>query len=258
MPPSTADALEPGPPLLQIDGATATITLRRPDHANRLEPLDLGVLHQHIAAVNAAPVLVLKLTALGRHFCSGYDIASIAGALPEARFDAMVDAVEDCRAVTIAVIHGGVHGGATDLALACDFRLGTGRAEMSMPAARLGLHFYRRGLERYVSRLGVDTAKRLFLTADRLDATAMRDCGFLTELVADEALATRAEALSQRLAAMAPLALLGMKKHLNHITRGTLDAAALEADIVRTLASNDLREGALAWREKRPARFTGT
>jgi enoyl-CoA hydratase/carnithine racemase len=58
----------------------------------------------------------------------------------------MVDAVEQCRAVTIVAIQGGVYGGATDLALACDFRVGSMAADMFMPAARLGLHFYASGL----------------------------------------------------------------------------------------------------------------
>ena len=50
----------------------------------------------------------------------------------------VLNALEDCRAVTIAEIQGGVYGGGTDLALACDFRLGTDAVEMFMPAARLG------------------------------------------------------------------------------------------------------------------------
>ena len=241
-----------------MDGAIATITLRRPAHANRLEPQDLEVLRGHLAQVEAGPALVLKLQASGPYFCSGFDISRIGPQEGGARFEQMVDALENCRAVTIAVLHGGVYGGATDLALACDFRVGSPRTEMFMPAARLGLHFYRGGLERYVSRLGVDTAKRLFLTAETLDARAMRACGFLTELVADDAaLHARVQALAGAVAGMAPLAVTGMKKHLNRIARGTLDAAELEADIARTLASDDLREGGLAWREKRAPRFSG-
>ena len=65
------------------------------------------------------------------------------------RFEALADAVEQARPITIAVLHGGVYGGATDLALACDFRLGAPATEMFVPAARLGLLFYRSGLERY-------------------------------------------------------------------------------------------------------------
>lgn len=245
-------------PELAVDGAVATITLRRPEQANRLEPDDLAVIRSHLAAVDAdAAVRVLRLCSTGRHFCSGYDIGRI-GAARVVHFDEMVNALEDTRPVTIAVLQGGVYGGATDLALACDFRLGVQGIEMFMPAARLGLHFYRRGLERYVTRLGLDTAKRLFLTAERLDAAEMKAVGFLTHLAADAAaLQAEAERLSGVLAGMAPLALLPMKKNLNRIARGVLDAAELQQDIARAAASADLAEGRAAWAEKRPPRFRG-
>ena len=244
-------------PELRIDGAVATITLRRPQQANRLEPDDLTAICGHVAQVNAQPaVSVLRLQAGGKTFCAGYDIGRIGGARPVA-FEDMVNAVEDARPVTIALLQGGVYGGATDLALACDFRLGSTATEMFMPAASLGLHFYRRGLERYVSRLGVDQAKRLFLTAEKIDAREMQAIGFLTQLVEPDALHAAADALTRTLSAMAPLAVTGMKKHLNRIARGALDAAELQRDIERAAASRDLQEGRAAWAEKRPPRFTG-
>jgi enoyl-CoA hydratase/carnithine racemase len=244
-------------PELTIEDHVATITLRRAKQANRLDPDDLAVLAGHVATVNARDeVLVLRLQAHGKYFCSGYDIGQIGGPR-ELTFEQMVDAFEDARPVTIAVLQGGVYGGATDLALACDFRIGTPAVDMFMPAARLGLHFYQRGLERYVSRLGVNMSKRLFLTAEKMGADEMHACGFLTHLVAADDLTATADQLTQTLAGMAPLALLGMKKHLTRIARGVLDTADLQRDIARAAQSDDLKEGAAAWAAKRPARFSG-
>ena len=249
--------LSTGVPVLRIDGAVATLTLRRPQQANRLEPADLLAISEHVAVVNATPeVLVLRIEAGGKTFCAGYDIGSIGGARPVA-FEDMVNALEDARPVTLALLQGGVYGGATDLALACDFRLGSPATEMFMPAARLGLHFYRRGLERYVSRLGVDQAKRLFLSGEKIDAAEMKAIGFLTHLVPVDALSSTADRLTATLAGMAPLALLGMKKNLNRIARGALDAEDLRRDVERSAASRDLQEGRAAWAEKRAPRFTG-
>jgi len=246
-----------GSPELTIDGAIATITLRRPDQANRLTADDLGHLGALIDDVNARDeVLVLQLRGSGKYFCSGYDIASIGGGR-KIDFEAIVDALEAARPVTIAVLHGGVYGGATDLALACDFRVGAHGIDMFMPAARLGLHYYRSGLERYVSRLGVDNAKLLFLTAQRLDAAAMKSIGYLTQLVDAAQLEAEVARLADACAAMAPIPLLGMKRHLNAIARGTLDVASLQADMQRAYESADLREGRAAWAEKRTPHFIG-
>jgi enoyl-CoA hydratase len=249
----------PSTPALDIATPVATLTLRRPENANRLEPDDLISIAAHLGTVNRDPsILVLLIRGEGKHFCSGYDIASLVSQSGDpVGFEAMADAVEASRPVTIAVVQGGAYGGGTDLALACDFRIGTHAAEMFMPAARLGLHYYRGGLERYVTRLGLDVAKRIFLTGERLDAHAMLACGFLTDLVSADELTASVERRVEALTAMAPLALLGMKKHLNRIARGALDAEALRADIARAAASEDLREGAAAWTAKRQPKFSG-
>lgn len=247
-------------PLLRIAGPLARITLRRPRVANRLELADLRALGEQLAQVEAAPeVHVLLLDAQGRHFCSGFHIDAVAPDVDAgALFEALANAWENARPVTVAAIQGGVYGGATDLALACDFRLGTRACEMFVPAARLGLHFYRGGLERYVNRLGPAAAKQVLLAGQTLDAEAMRACGFLDQLLDDgAALDAAVAALTERLLAAAPLALLGMKKHLNAIAAGRLDPAALAADIERAKASEDLAEGVRAWQEKRAPRFTG-
>ena len=129
---------------------------------------------------------------------------------------------------------------------------------MFVPAARLGLHFYRGGLQRYVSRLGVNWAKRVLLAGEKLDAQAMLASGFLQRLLPDgAALQEAASDLCGQLAAMAPLAAQGMKKHLNAIADGRLDSTALQADIDRSSASSDLVEGVSAWQAKREPRFKG-
>lgn len=249
-----------GSPVLTVQGHVATITFNKPDHANRLDPGDLAVLRRHLASVNADErILVLRFVGRGKYFCSGYDISSLADAEAPSSlyFGETIDLIEQVRPVTIAAIQGGVYGGGTDLSLACDFRIGSGQANMFMPATRLGLHFYPGGLQRYVSRLGLNTAKRLFLTAEKIDAAEMLRIGFLTELVEAPALEHRVDALTAVLLDMAPIALVGVKKHLNLIAQGILRTDEIEAMVHRSENSQDIAEGARAWKEKRPPRFTG-
>ncbi|MCK8784919.1 enoyl-CoA hydratase-related protein [Roseomonas sp. NAR14] len=252
-------ASPPGAPTLTVEGMRATIRLNRPEVHNRIEPADLVTLTALLAQVEADPALrVLVLAAGGKSFSSGFHIGELGqGQADENAFGDMVDRLEALRLPTICALQGGVYGGSTDLALACDFRIGVTGIRMFMPAARLGLHYYRSGMQRYVSRLGVDVAKHLFLTAEPLDAEAMRRVGFLTELVAPDRLAARVEELAGTLAANAPLAVQGMKRSLNAIALGGFDPAVIEASQQAAKRSADLAEGRAAWLEKRAPRFTG-
>ncbi|HNZ90534.1 MAG TPA: enoyl-CoA hydratase/isomerase family protein [Acidovorax sp.] len=246
-------------PSLELHEHVASITLRRPQAANKLAPEDLPALIAHMETINQRDdIRVVVLRSEGKYFCSGYDISEVKNSqVKGSSFGEMVDAIEQCRAVTVAAVQGGVYGGATDLALACDFRVGSTAAEMFMPAARLGLHFYQGGLERYVTRLGLDTAKRLFLTCERLNALEMKACGFLTHLVDPDVLQVTVQGLVDTLGAMAPLPLFGMKKHLNLIARGLHNPEAIAQEVLRTVQSEDLQEGGAAWREKRKPVFKG-
>ncbi|HEY0956992.1 MAG TPA: enoyl-CoA hydratase/isomerase family protein [Roseateles sp.] len=246
-------------PLLEVGDGVARITLRRPRQANRLAVEDLDTLRGFIDAVNAdTAVRVLVLAGEGRHFCSGFDLGALGAVDAGARFGELADALEAARPITIARLHGGVYGGAADLALACDFRLAGPAVEMFVPAARIGLHFYAGGLQRFVNRLGLATAKQVLLAGRTLDAAALLGCGYLDQLLVDEATLDAAmAALTEQLLAMAPLALLPMKQHLNAIAAGRLDEQRLAADIVKARDSADLAEGQAAWAGKRPAQFKG-
>ncbi|HEY9106075.1 MAG TPA: enoyl-CoA hydratase/isomerase family protein [Roseateles sp.] len=246
-------------PLLEVADGVARITLRRPRQANRLAIDDLGVLRGFLDEVNAnVAVRVLVLAGEGKHFCSGFDLGALGAIDAGARFGELADALEAARPITVARLHGGVYGGAADLALACDFRLGAPAVDMFVPAARIGLHFYVGGLRRFVDRLGLATAKQVLLAGRTLDAAALLGCGYLDQLLPDvDTLDAAVAALTDQLLAMAPLALLPMKQHLNAIVAGRLDENRLAADILKARDSADLIEGQAAWAEKRQAKFKG-
>ena len=251
-----------GPPTLAADGAVATIQLNRPSVHNRMEPEDLTALNGLMNQVDADPALrVLVLTATGRSFSSGFNIGKINGGDGDeggdGSFDRVADRLERFRLPTICALNGGVYGGSTDMALACDFRIGVEGMAMFMPAAKLGLHYYAGGLRRYVSRLGLNAAKRLFLQAQKIDTAELLRIGYLDEAVPAERLAPRAMELAAILAANAPIAVQGMKRCLNDIARGEPDLDLIAANQARSRGSADLAEGRAAWLEKRAPRFTG-
>lgn len=250
-----------GLPRLEIDGARATIHLDRPSHLNRLHREDLLALQRHFEQLGADPaVRVLVLTARGRVFCAGYHLGELAtgSATDDPRlFERTVDALERLSLPTVCALNGSVYGGATDLALACDFRVGVQGMELRMPAARLGLHYYPSGLQRYVSRLGLAAAKRLFLLAEAVSDDDLLSIGYLDRLAEPHALDAAVDGLVDALAAGAPLALAGMKRSLDEIARAAMSVEAIREREARCAASRDLREGILAWQQRRAPRFTG-
>ncbi|CAM4066423.1 enoyl-CoA hydratase/isomerase family protein [Bordetella tumulicola] len=253
-------------PVLSIEGAVATIRLNRPAQANRIEPDDQDALIQHCQRIATDPhIRAVILTGTGKHFSAGADLTTLlesGDATPDATvtinpFAVMVDAVEHLPQPVICALNGGIYGGATDLALACDLRLGTPAVKMFMPAARLGLHYYIGGMRRYVSRLGFNTAKRLFLFAETLDAEQMLATGFIDRIVPADQLQDAAREAAFTVAGMAPLAVQGMKAALNDLAQERLDPDAFALRETQCLRSSDIREGVAAWKEKRPPRFEG-
>jgi enoyl-CoA hydratase len=251
-------------PVLELNGARATIRLNRPQHLNRLQPDDLGVLMQHFDCIEADPVIrVLVLTGTGRAFSAGYDLNSVAERASStvdeksagSAFELVVNQLEDIGVPTICRLNGGVYGGSTDLALACDFRIGVNSCEMFMPAARLGLHYYKSGIARYVSRLGADNARKLFLTAEKISAAEMLRIGYLTAMAPVETLDEEVDRLAAILAGNAPVAMRGMKRAINEFARGKLDEEAAHRRHRESMRGDEIKEGIKAFSEKRPPRF---
>jgi enoyl-CoA hydratase/carnithine racemase len=235
-------ALTDRPPSLSVSGTVATIRFERPREHNRVDPDDIAVLRGHLERIAATPGLrAVVLRGRGnKTFSSGFTIGAILGRLDRS-FEDLLDALEQFALPTIAVINGGVYGGATDLALCCDLRIGVSGCRMFMPAARFGLHYYPGGLRRYVSAVGVAQAKRIFLTGVTLRAEEMLRIGFLTDLVPrsrlEASLADTLAAIEQCEAGV----VRSMKRQLNAIAAGESALAQSRAEYEASLRSAELK-----------------
>lgn len=236
-------------PQLQLEGPRATIRFCRPAEHNRIDPSDLAVLKEHLQRVVAdTNVRVLVMTGAGdKTFSSGYTIQAIREQLDD-RFESFLDTLESLPLPVICALNGSAYGGAIDLALCCDFRIGVTASRMLMPASRFGLHYYPGGIRRYVTRLGLSVAKKLFLTAQPIEAEEMLRIGFLTELVEPGRLHA---VVSQYVAAIVecePKVLSSMKHFLNQTADGKIDLDAQRTAYKDFLNSDELglRLGALS------------
>ena len=251
-------------PVLQIADGVATLTLNRPAQRNKLENGDLQCLLEQLDAIECDPqvrVLVLTANTAGQPrpvFCAGYDIG---GFETEGRgsgfFEQVPQRLAQLRPVTLCALNGSVYGGATDLVLACDLRIGLQGLEWRMPATALGLHYYPSGLQRYVSRFGVLAAKRAFLTARPFGMAQLQALG-LFEAVSDGAQwAPTLDALVQDVLALAPLAVQETKRSINEIASGDYNEQRLREREHTSCASADFAEGRAAFAERRAPVFSG-
>ncbi len=250
--------------LLDIAGPRATITLNDPAKHNRLDPAGLSKLRAAVDTANANPdVRVTVITGTGeKTFCSGYDLGSISSGkgprpVEEDSFETVMDRIEAMRMPTLCALNGGVYGGATDMALACDFRIGVKGMKFFMPAARFGLHYYPGGLRRYTQKVSPSFAKRAFLLSEDFTDESLLAVGYLDWLVERADFKTRVDEMANKLAGLAPLSMSNMKRAIEQFAQATPDIPTIRDGIRECATSDDLREGLAALKERRAPAFKG-
>lgn len=239
-------------------GLVGRITLSNPAAHNALDQQAMRRLTALLDEWSDSDLRALILTGEGRSFCAGAALGDVGAAdWSENPLTRLCDTLEAFPAVTVAALNGGVYGGGVELALACDFRVGVRGMRAFVPPARLGIHYEPAGIRRAMDRLGSQMTRRLFLLAETLDDTALLAAGFLDRLVEADALEVTAQSIADSAAALAPMAVRGMKRTIVELSRGTLDASAARERISACFGSEDHAEGLAAQREKRAPVFRG-
>jgi enoyl-CoA hydratase len=245
----------------QRDGVL-TITLNRPHEKNAVNHAVAMQLGAALDTLDADPdVSVGVLTGAGGTFCAGMDLKAFArGEVPvlDGRgFGGLTRA--NVRKPLIAAVEGWALGGGFELALGCDLIVAASDARFGAPEVTHGLVPSEGGLVRLPRRIPYHVALRVLLTGEPLSADEASEHGLVDELTAPGAALERARALAAQIARNAPLALAAVKQVLR-ATQSLDDRAAFERQdqmIAGLLSSDDVREGARAFAEKRAPVWQG-
>ncbi len=247
----------------------AWLVLRNPERVNavRLEMWQaIPPLVAELAADRAVRVVVMRGDGTDA-FASGADISEFSTHRKDAASAAAYErtTAEAFEALTgfpkplVAMIHGICIGGGLALAASADLRVAADDARFALPAARLGLGYHVKGVERLVRLLGPSAAAELFFTARRYDAVEALRIGLVNQVVVKADLETFTARYAADIAANAPLTLRAAKRAIAEVQR---DPTSRDVDAVRTLIaecfeSADYAEGVRAFLEKRTPKFRG-
>lgn len=203
----------------ELEGPLGRLRLNRPEALNAANWAWVRDLVTATAFLGVHPEThVVIVSGEGRAFCSGLDVKELAqGSLSPDWFDTWergVLALERLDAITIAAIHGYCLGGGLQVALACDLRIATTDAVLSIPAVQEGV-VAALGPMRLARLIGAGPAKRLCLLGRRFTAEEGAALGLIDEVAAPGQLEQRALALADELLAIPFTALRHTKRQID-------------------------------------------
>jgi enoyl-CoA hydratase/carnithine racemase len=244
------------------------LTISNPAKRNALDFAILDGITQAMQSLEGTRCVIL--TGRDGMFSSGYDIGEIpeelfaqeAEKLVAHPFTEALAAFDAAEIPTVGALSGPTIGGGLELSLGCDVRIAHDGIRLGMPPAKLGLVYSHTGLRRFLNAIGEPRTRELFLLGRYIDAPTALTWGLVNWVVPAEELEQASIELASQLAANAPLSMAGNKRVLRELLCAE---AALDPDIERELialrkasfSTDDMKEGVMAFAEKRPPRWTG-
>lgn len=250
--------------LTSLENGIFTVSINRPDKLNAINKAvmnDLNVVLDEIE--NSAAIKAVILTGAGQKaFVAGADISEFTGlsknegqALAKKGQDVFFR-IENNNKPIIAAVNGFALGGGCELAMACHFRLASENAKFGQPEVNLGLIPGYGGTQRLVHLIGKGRAIELLITGNMIDAQTALQYGLVNHVVPQEELLNKTKSILETVVAKAPLAISKCIAAANAAYSEGGYKKELEG-FGESFATEDMKEGAAAFLEKRKPVFTG-
>ena len=244
--------------LTEVQGRVLVITLNRPEARNAVNNALGDALVETIGRLDEDDSLSLGvLTGAGKGFSAGMDLKAFAAEGPPRSLGKFFQ--DGSAKPLIAAVEGFALAGGLEIALTCDLIVAARDVRLGIPEAKRGLFAAGGALLRLPRRVGLGKAMELALTADPVDAEEALALGLVDRLAEPGKALDAAVELAGRIAKNAPLSLSLSKKLLREM-QGRTEAEFWEmqaSDAATIFASEDAREGAVAFAEKREPSWKG-
>jgi enoyl-CoA hydratase len=247
---------------VERQGAVLVVTIDRPRAKNSINTAAAQAIAAAMDALDADDSLFVGvITGAGGVFSAGMDLkAFLAGEKPSVPGRGFAGLVERPPSTPlIAAVEGPALAGGFEIALACDLIVAGEGAFFGLPEVRRGLLAGGGGLLRLPKKAGLPKATEWALTGDRVSAAEAHAAGVVNRLVPDGQALTAALQLANQIAANGPLAVQGTKRILSEGAEWpAAEAFARQWEVYAPIrGSEDAREGALAFTEKREPVWRG-
>ncbi|HEX8357792.1 MAG TPA: enoyl-CoA hydratase-related protein [Segetibacter sp.] len=243
-----------------------TITINRPDKLNAINKLVMDELDAAMEEVYNNPEIrsVIVTGAGTKAFVAGADISEFQGLsveegakLAKKGQDVFLK-IENSPKPVVAAINGFALGGGHELAMACHFRIAGTNARFGQPEVNLGLIPGYGGTQRLVQLIGKGRAIEMMITGMMIDAEAALRYGLVNYVVPPDELLDKARSIMSVVNSKAPLAVTKCIDAANAVYDETRNGYEVEMEgFGNCFGTEDMKEGATAFLEKRKAIFSG-
>jgi enoyl-CoA hydratase/carnithine racemase len=253
--------------LYEKKGSIAYVTLNRPKVLNALNKATIAELTDVFEdARDDDAIRGAILTGAGdKAFAAGADIGEMAKDTPAGAGDKtrqgqrLTTLIENLGKPVVAAVNGFALGGGCELAMACSIRLAVEAARFGQPEVTIGIIPGYGGTQRLPRLVGKGRALQLILTGEMIGAQEAYRIGLVNEIVPAADLISRAEAILNRIGVNAPVAVkLAIEAANRGLDLSLAEGLNIEATLfAQCVATEDMKEGVAAFREKRKPRFLG-
>lgn len=252
--------------LIILENGILTVVINRVEKLNALNKEVLTELNKVLDEIERNPEIrsVIITGAGSKAFVAGADISEFGGLSKE---EAMAMArraqdiffrIENCSKPIVAAVNGFALGGGCELAMSCHFRVAADHAKFGQPEVNLGLIPGYGGTQRLVQLIGKGKAMELLMSAQMIDAQEAKELGLVNYVTPADSLLAQTRQVLSLINSKAPLAVAGCIKAAIAVFDKSQNGFETEIkEFGNCFDTEDMKEGTLAFLEKRKASFRG-